>query len=193
MPRSAALALLISIVSLPARSAPPTEPPTPYVDRGACPFECCTYREWTVETDTPVRTQRDLKEPLAFTARKGESVYGLTGVVVTLKPGRVLVTQDTQIGDERKQIQVSAGTIVYSLHYLGEGYSLLWYRGTIVSDFVPSVENFRLNFPDASAEGIKLRPESDPKTVWWVLIENATGSIGWSERPDNFGNKDACG
>jgi hypothetical protein len=173
-----ALFALLAGFSLPARGASPDGPPLPYVDRGACPFECCTYREWTVEADTPVRTRRDLKALLLFTARKGESVYGLTGAVVTLQPGRVSVTQDTQIGEESRQITVPAGTVLYSLHYLGEGYSLFWHRGTI--------------FP-ASAEDMKLRPESDPKTVWWVLVENAAGDVGWSERPDNFGNKDRCG
>jgi hypothetical protein len=88
---------------------------------------------------------------------------------------------------------VPKGTLIYSLHYLGEGYSLLWYDGKTYSDTVPSVESFRQNFPVGVPQDIGLRPESDPKTVWWVLIENATGEVGWSDQPDNFGNKDACG
>lgn len=189
--RVAVLALFVCI-SCPVTGAPSDGPPLPYLDRGACPFECCRYREWTVEADTPVRSRRDSKAPLVFTAKRGESVHGLTGVVVTVEPGRVRVLQDGRMGGD-DGVSVAKGTLIYSLHYQGEGYSLLWHDGKTYSDFVPSVENFRRNLPVAVPHDMGLRPESDPKTIWWILIENANGDVGWSEHPENFGNKDACG
>jgi hypothetical protein len=117
----------------------------------------------------------------------------LTGAVVTVEPGRVRVLRDGRLGAEGDGPAVSKGTLIYNLHYLGEGYSLLWYGGKTIPDEVQSVENFQQSFPNGVTRDVGLRPETDPKTVWWVLIENATGNIGWSEHPENFGNKDACG
>jgi hypothetical protein len=189
MVRRVALLALLGCFSVNPRAASADGPPLPYIDRGVCPFECCTYREWTVNADTPVRARRDPKAPVVFTAKSGESVHGLTGVVVTLEPGRVLVLEDTQIGGEDDGMPVRKDTVVYSLHSLGEGYSLLWHEGRNVSDFVQSVEAFKMG----TYHKRPLRPETDPKTVWWVLIENASGDVGWSDHPENFGNIDACG
>jgi hypothetical protein len=30
-------------------------------------------------------------------------------------------------------------------------------------------------------------------SVWWVKIGLANGTVGWSDKADHFGNKDACG
>jgi hypothetical protein len=32
-----------------------------------------------------------------------------------------------------------------------------------------------------------------PEYVWWVQIRNSAGVTGWSDQPDHFSNKDACG
>jgi hypothetical protein len=29
------------------------------------------------------------------------------------------------------------------------------------------------------------------ESIWWVNIQNTNGQSGWSDEPDNFGNKDA--
>ena len=34
-----------------------TAPALPYESPGACPFECCTYRTWTVEAHTELLRQ----------------------------------------------------------------------------------------------------------------------------------------
>jgi hypothetical protein len=119
-----ALPALLACISFAARDASADGPPLPYVDRGACPFECCAYREWSVEADTPIRSRRDPKAPVVFTAGRGETVHGLTGAVVTVEPGRVRVLQDGRLGAEGDGPAVSKGTLIYNLHYLGEGYSL---------------------------------------------------------------------
>jgi hypothetical protein len=31
------------------------------------------------------------------------------------------------------------------------------------------------------------------KLTWWVKIRSKEGWIGWTDKPENFGNKDACG
>ena len=44
--RTAAITgLLLALTQTPHSGAPPM----PYIDQGACPFECCTYRDWVAE------------------------------------------------------------------------------------------------------------------------------------------------
>jgi len=54
--------------------------PKVFVDKGACPFECCTYREWTVSKDTDLFDSVDGKKKVGV-AKKGSKVTGVTGEV----------------------------------------------------------------------------------------------------------------
>ncbi len=147
----------------------------PYVDNGACPFECCTYRNWTVDKATDVRTAMRDGASIAFKLRKGEKVRGLTGAVITTQAGEVRVLKRTQIGNR----MANPGDTLYILTYEGEGYSKVWYRGRISSEETYDRAVFR-----------EIR---QPKSVWWVKVRNSKGKIGWSRQPENFGNKDECG
>ncbi len=67
-------------------------PPSVYISHGACPFECCTYREWWATApvtlvDKPGGTQ------VIATLAKGEHVQARTGEV-HVKPLRLVATQD---------------------------------------------------------------------------------------------------
>src|SRR5262245_37470859 len=98
------------------RSDMPHTPPTlPYEDVGLCPFECCTYREWSVDADTVVLTNRKDGSLVAFRLRRGERVKGLTGVVVTTKFGKALVRQPTTIGESG--VAVAPGETVHIINY----------------------------------------------------------------------------
>ena len=63
-------------------------PPIPFDEDGACPFQCCTYREWTVDWDTDLHTDRRDDAPLAFHVALNDTVTAITGVVTTTKVGR---------------------------------------------------------------------------------------------------------
>ncbi len=160
------------------------KPPIPYLDRGACPFECCTYRRWTVEKDTFVYKQRSIKSDIAFQVKKGEHVTGVTGVVITLKPGKVIVRK-VQTLDQDRRVRMKPGDIFYLLHYEGEGYSKFWFRGKIYSDEIP--------LPGTGQTSTAFQVVSQPETVWWVQVKNLRGQIGWTKEHDHFGNMDACG
>ncbi len=73
-------------------------PPVPYIDKGACPFECCTYREWNVTKPTTARKNMNDSSPVGFRMKPGERVMGITGVVITTQPGivRVLKKQHSE-------------------------------------------------------------------------------------------------
>jgi hypothetical protein len=153
----------------------------PFEDKGACPFECCTYREWTVNADTVFYYNPRKEEREAFALKKGETVKGLTGVVITLKPGRAMVKKAVTLGLD-DQIDVKAGDILDTLHYEGEGVFKFWFRGKIYSDEIP--------FPGEENDSIKT--ESAPETIWWVQVQNAKQQTGWSKETDHFDHMDSC-
>ncbi|MBK7392881.1 MAG: hypothetical protein IPI64_06200 [Chloracidobacterium sp.] len=152
-----------------------SRPPMPFVDKGACPFECCTYRDWTVEKATTIRSAMRDGSSIAFRLKKGERVRGLTGSVITSQAGEVRVLKRTKIG----RFTARPGDTLYLLTYVGEGFHRVWYKGKITEEETYDKTIFR-----------QIR---EPKAVWWVKVRNSRGQIGWSREPDNFGNKDQCG
>ena len=80
--------LLTLVVVLPGRSAQnggtatKDAPPAVYVDEGACPFECCTYREWTVRKSVTVFDRPNGRETAHLS--KGERLKALTGEVISI-------------------------------------------------------------------------------------------------------------
>ena len=152
------------------------QPSLPYQDKGACPFECCTYREWTANKPTVLRAKMSEGSKVAFRVRKGEKVTGVTGVVITTRAGTLKVLKSTTVGEK---IRVKAGEFLYLLTYTGEGFYETWYKGKI--------------FNDSFYNNAALKLISEPRAVWWVKIRNRKGQVGWTKLPDNFDNKDACG
>lgn len=100
-----------------AGEVPLKPPPLPYEDHGACPFECCVYRAWSVLLETNILTKRQDKAKTAFRVRPGDEIIGVTGVVVTTRFGRAVVDEPTTIAGH----YVLAGTTIPVLNYLGEG------------------------------------------------------------------------
>ena len=69
------------------------------MDSGACPFECCTYRDWTAETTLTAYESHDPRSRgrVVFTLAPGERVTALTGIVRTTVAGEVLMTASTTV------------------------------------------------------------------------------------------------
>ena len=174
MIRSTFLSLIIlagGIVSF----AQTDRPKVPYVDRGACPFECCTYREWGVVKPTILRRDMNDTSPIVARLKTGEKVRGMTGVVITTTPGIVQAIKRTTIGN----VRVNPGDRVYVLTNMGEGFAKVWFKGR-VRDGEPYDESI-------------FKPIRRSKSVWWVKIKDRRGRIGWSRLPENFDNVDQCG
>ena len=167
-------------------------PPTRYQDYGACPFECCTYRRWSVDADTVIYKQRSTSSGVAFRVRKGDHVSGLTGVVVTLKPGEAIVKKTTTVGTGKRKIRVKTGDILYLLHYEGEGVFKIWFRGVIYEDEMPTAPDLITKVAIEEREEY-IHVASQPDYVWWVKVKNRGGLVGWSKETENFGDKDSCG
>ena len=151
-------------------------PPKVYVSKGACPFECCTYRNWTA-----LRPLSLLDQPEGRSIARigdGEQVLAITGEVHT-NPLRVRLTQNGPYADNNvpgKRSMIPAGSIVYLLHPVGEGFWLVWFKG----------------------EAIAIDPAyggPPPSYQWWAKVKTRTGQIGWvlmSADDLAFNNVDAC-
>src|SRR5215831_17323689 len=114
------VALLPWLAANPAAAA--EAPPSPYFDWGACPFECCAYREWSAMRQTPVLAQRRRSSETAFVLAAGDKVQALTGVVVTTKPGRIVATAPIRLGEDENNVTLRAGDTLFLLRPMGEGF-----------------------------------------------------------------------
>ncbi len=152
------------------------QPKLPYRDVGACPFECCTYRDWLATKPITVFKIMKAGSPIAFKLKKGEKVSGVTGVVITSVAGKVRVSKSQTLLNS--EVKVKKGETLQILTYLGEGYYRFWYKGKVFDE-------------DAFTDGLKILTR--PKSVWWVKIKNRKGQIGWAISDGNFGNQDQCG
>jgi len=168
-------ALITAVVSAISVGQSKGGPRVPYVDKGACPFECCTYRQWSVEKPTTVRTSMSDSAPIGFRLKAGEKVQGMTGVVITTQPGIVRALKNGTIGTMR----IRKSEQFYVLTNLGEGFTKVWFKGRI--------------FQGEPYDDSMFKFVREPKSVWWVKVKNRRGEIGWSRQPQNFGNVDQCG
>ena len=130
-------------------------PPIPYQDNGACPFECCVYREWSAKKVTVLRADRRNDSPVIFTVRKGDRVTAITGVVITTRPGRLKALRRTRVcpspADCKHGVTVEAGDVLYLLTYRGEGYYTVWYKGRLFVDSYDENRNVQhLSEPEAT-------------------------------------------
>src|SRR5260370_12364712 len=105
------LGLLVVSVST-GQSTEEQKPPNIHIDRGACPFECCTYREWVARTEVTLLDSPNGKRVVGR-IKKGESVLALTGVVHSV-PQRVVADRDYPDAGAK------ARDTIYLLHSVGE-------------------------------------------------------------------------
>jgi hypothetical protein len=180
-----AIALATGAIVLSAQSGPRL----PYLDHGACPFEGCTYRAWSVLAETRLLAARRDDARVVTRVQPGERVRGVTGVVVTTKLGRAVVIRQRKIG--RRQMLVHPGDRVDLLHYLGEGFWKYSLRGIIDEEFIPDQPSCHAN--SRLFEECSIQMGEPPETVWWVKIRTRKGQEGWTREHDHFGNKDRFG
>ena len=175
-----------------AAAAPQDQPPMPFHDWGACPFECCTYREWTAVSPVTAFKSRDERGAIAFQVRRNERVVAISGVVVTHKTGVLEARNPTKVGylpgSKDPVLSLKPGDRVYALHYVGEGNEVFWYQGKTYVDEIPIPAEMS---GESSFGDFKVL--SRPRYVWWAKLRNRAGNTGWTRRTNLFGNKDACG
>ncbi|MDS4040092.1 MAG: hypothetical protein RKP20_02835 [Candidatus Competibacter sp.] len=182
------IACFVSAMSVCASSG---KPPSSFVDEGACPFECCTYREWTVEADTLLLVKPEDPAKIIGKARKGTKVRGLTGIVIVTKPGQIEVLRP-HTGESGRTYKPGDTVWVYTER--GEGFFRVWYNGEIYDEEASFMYQDRGGQERCVDEGTCWgKRRNFPLSVWWVKVKISDGTVGWSKTPENFGNIDACG
>lgn len=171
-------------------------PPLPYIDQGACPFECCVYGSWTARQAVVTYAAPKDSSPVAFVIKKRQVVTAETGFVKTTKAGVTKVVKPISLGYDQDvsdpapepHLHLRPGELLYTLHYQGEGFDLFWYRGKAYSDQIAS------DAPDTDPPHpeLNLQVLSRPVAVWWVKVRTKNGRIGWLKNPPYFKNSDAC-
>jgi hypothetical protein len=176
--------------------------PVPYYEEGACPGECCVYRDWLAEKPIRVHRAMNLRSPVVFTVAAGERVDALTGTVVTTRAGVARVTAETAEiaytrehpsprGVDQGTVRARRGEVLYLLTPRGEGFYTAWFRGRLLGD----VEAVTLSRHGTDGQYVEQGGiERDPVIVWWAKIRNARGQVGWTNQAsEDFGHQDSCG
>lgn len=162
-------------------------PPEDYIAKGACPFECCMYGEWTaLEPKTLYRAPESGEK--VGTIGANQTVDALDGEM-RLRPTPVLVRFAGIDGLTAKE-----GDIVFLLDYQGESFGHIWVNGEVQS---ASWSGARENCPSPNQEcwGEVLRAEDAGEWrngVWWVQIKTKGGTTGWTSQTDHFTGADGC-
>jgi len=149
-------------------------PAVPFYDWGACPYETCSYRQWTAHRSVTVYdTWKPGRRPVAQLA-DGETATGLTGVVVTIKPG--VIRMDRDLPDE----DLLRGDTILTFANRGEGFSAVWFKGR----YHPSFDISFTKLPDGTGCGgthCAATYMDLGRKLWWVNVKLKSGQTGWAE------------
>ena len=155
------------------RAAKPVAAPSlPFEDWKACPFETCAYRGWTFRNEITVYdTWKPSRREIAKLA-PGAKVTGVTGIVITVKPGVIRMDRDLPTQDLRR------GDVILTYAYRGEGFSAVWFKGAYYPEFDISFAKW----PDGSGCGgdhcAATYVDLGTK-IWWAQIKFSSGRDGW--------------
>ena len=129
------------------------------------------YKQWTVRKKTAVYDNLKHKRRIAYLS-VGDKVTGVSGVVITVKPGIIRMDRDLP-GQSLKR-----GETILTYAYRGEGTSAVWLRDAYCSDFDISFTRW----PDGSGCGGEYCAATYVDLgvkVWWAKVKLKLGRIGW--------------
>jgi hypothetical protein len=129
-------------------------PEVPYYDWNVCPGEGCSYKEWVATKVVPVFDSYKVGRRGIAQLKAGDKVLGITGVVITFKPGVIHMDRDLP------NKGLSRGDTILTYAYRGEGNSAVWLKGRYVSDYDISFATY----PDGSGCA---RPPAKPRILIW--------------------------
>lgn len=151
--------------------------------RGACPFECCIYRDWKATGEIPVVADERGAAPPVFTIGAGETFRADSGNVHVTSIALVPVADS--VGDP-PYWSFGPGDTVVVLDYIGEGFYNVWHDGRVVE-----VPTFWSDRPITAGDG----SIGEHATEWWVHITMPDGRTGWmrADTAPQITGADACG
>jgi hypothetical protein len=147
-------------------------PALPWFDWGACPFETCTYSQWTVrEAVTVYDTWKPDRHEIAQLPA-GEKAAGVTGVVITYTPGKVRMDRDLPAQNLRQGDTI----LVYTRR--GEGFWAVWFKGTFQGEFDLTFAKL-LDGTGCGGAPCAATFVTAGKNAWWAQVKLRSGQVGW--------------
>lgn len=194
--------ILLILLPLAATRLEAQRPPrTPFVARGACPFECCQLGAWTARDTLPVYARERASGSARFLLLPGQEFRADSADFYTLALGLIRVrrsfslldyladrgTPGATAGPPALRKPMAVGDTIYFVGDVTEVGALVWARGdtAVVEPFW--AEGSEFDDPDAPA--VLVRPLV---REWWVRVTvgDRTGWIqAWNRRIDGT---DAC-
>jgi hypothetical protein len=182
--------------TVPGATGPVTAPAAPdadgegmYIARGVCPFECCVYREWTLETPATAHTAPASGAAQAFTLPAGATVRADSGNVYVTRPGIVVADRPFPVAETPGAPTVAAGDSLYLLDSMGEGFFHTRYQGRIYE--TSGAAWFGGGPPGSTTSGRLVR---GAESEWWAHVTLTDGRAGWILMDDiRVDGADACG
>jgi len=153
----------------------------------ACPFECCTYGDWTPTGDVPLRARPSQGEVVARVIPPAETFTADSGFVRITGVSLVAVT-DSVAPEGPPQPTLVPGDTLVVLDYVGEGYWRVW-----DGERVRELSGFW------GAEVFPVRGEllggERYAREWWVHATTRAGERGWfnADSVARLRGVDACG
>ena len=158
------------------------KPPAFYIDKGACPFECCVYRKWKTVKTTSAFALPNARSQSVGKFAAGSNVVAVTGEVHSV-PGRFVV--------RKRHGKYNPGDILWTYTYLGEGIVKIWFNGTWDEEQLGDAPT-----PGQSCQASKYcwgENLQEAKSTWWIKIKSREGWVGWTNQGKNFCGSDECG
>ena len=146
-------------------------PALPYYDWKACPFEGCIYREWTALKSTVVYETWNTKSRQVARISVKEKVIGITGVVITLRPGTIRMERDLPENGLKR------GDIILTYSYRGEGFSAVWFKGRYYPEF--DITFVRTDGKPCTDRSCAATYVDMGRKVWWAQVKLPSGRMGW--------------
>ena len=197
------LAVLLALCS--ARLAAQGLPRTPFVTRGACPFECCQLGAWLTHDTLPVFDRERASGAPLFVLQPSQGFHADSADFYTLALGLILVRRPLRLADYLADAEappraaqaapdsvtalrqpLAPGDTVYLIGEVSEVGEQVWSHGRTLT-----VGSFwsEPGGEDAHAPAILVRPIVHE---WWVRI-NAQGRRGWIQAWErHLEGTDAC-
>jgi hypothetical protein len=161
---------------------------------GACPFECCVYRDWTPTGDVPLRARPSHAEPARTVIAPNQTFTADSGFVQVTGVSLVAVT-DSVTAEPRGGPPFLPGDTLVVLDYVGEGFWNVWdgvgvrqISGFWGAEVSPVHGSLIGGGPGPGAQRGEARE-------WWVHATTRAGEKGWfnADSVARLRGVDACG
>jgi hypothetical protein len=138
---------------------------TPYIVENACPFEGCTFGEWSVLKNAMVHEAPNKNSKVVTTLIAGSVITVETGVIY-VTPGRAIVTGKPY----RTASSINPKEEVLLLDYIGEGYSRIYQGGIYYETKIAREKNQCKDNPNWRYCWVEVIEE--PIVKWWVKVKD---------------------